>query len=158
MELFRFRNLGFVDFGCLSREKLWKHLLFLLYFFKKSEGWFNLMSLFLTLNYFSGKNIRRSTVSMTYFESSFCFVHAYELWPSEIFCKKCCSCLKMLTNCYIILQLWASFVTKHIKRPTIFTTYSQSSGQITVTYSQGSRYLQTASRQEWCIIFQVFNF
>ena len=71
-------------------------------------------------------------------------------FSSEIFCKKSCYSFKMLTNCYIILQLWTSSVTKHIKRPTIFMTYSQSSCQITVTYAQGSRYLQTASGQKWC--------
>ena len=44
-------------------------------FFEKSVGWFNLMSIFLTLNYFLRKNMRRSAVFMTYFNSSFRFVH-----------------------------------------------------------------------------------
>ena len=107
---------------------------------------------------FGEKNMTRSTNSMTYFDSSFRFVHAYELWPSKIFCQKCWCSLKMLTNCYIILQLWALFVTKHIKRSTIFMTYSQSSSQITVTYSQGSRYLQTASVKNGVSFFRFLTF
>ena len=77
------------------------------------------------------RKLRTPTVFMTYFQSSYHFVHAHKLWSSEIFCKKCCCSLKMLTNCYLFSHFCASFVTKLMKRPTIFMTYSQSSCQVT---------------------------
>ena len=103
----------------------WKLTFFLFVFF-----------VFSNLHDFSEKTyekdccLRRSTISMTYFESSFHFVHVYILWSSEIFCKKCCWSLKILINYYFFLQLWALFVAGLIKTLTIFTTHSPLSYKI----------------------------
>ena len=64
------------------------------------------------------------------------------LTKSNIFQKNiyCCS-LKMITRYYLFQQLWASFITNIVKRPTIFMALSQSSCQVTMLTK--SFYLQT---------------
>ena len=106
---------------CLLLEDIgtWKFTFFVFLFFS-----FSTLHNFSNKTYEKGCCLRRSTNSMTYFESSFHFAHVYIPWSCEIFCPNCSWSLKILINYYLFAQLWALFVTKLIKTLTIFTTHS----------------------------------
>ena len=86
------------------------------YFFQKSLNCLNLMSVFLTLKHIPRKNHDNTSCH---------FAHDHKFLSSKIFCKKSFCSLKMLLNYYLSLQLWVSFATKLMKRPTIFMKYCQ---------------------------------
>ena len=67
--------------------------------------------------------MKRPTNFMAYFQTFYYYVHVHKVLSSEKNFLKNGGFFKMLTILYSYAQLWATFATKFMKRPTIFFLY-----------------------------------
>ena len=69
------------------------------------------------------KLVKKPAVFITYFQSTIQIVHVYQILSSEYLSPKFVGCFNLMSTFFALHhfpQLWATFATKLMKRPTVF--------------------------------------
>ena len=80
------------------------------------------------------KVMKTRTAFITFFSSFRHIAYIHKIFSSKSFWKKVSLPFKMLINYCSLWQVWASFMTKLMKRPTVFIIYFRNSSQVAHPY------------------------